>query len=260
MKEACTIEPISLLEGERRTYSGVLQPFPEHAHGHYVFGVVREGERVLRLNGEGMHIGPGDVLVFNPGDAHGCMQDGEAPFAYDSITVGAAVLGGKRFRTPSETDTPLRKRFGNVLRLLDGHCESEALEALSCFVQSLGEASGPHLRTARHEEAAFRLHARIMGRVADPVALGEFAETEGITPYALIRAYRRVFSIAPVRHQLALRVDSACSLLSKGANPADAAAELGFADQAHLTREFKKRIGCTPAAYRAMHGRGAGRV
>lgn len=260
MKEACTIEPIPLFEGERRTYSGVLQPFPEHAHGHYVFGVVREGERALRLNGEGMHIGPGDVLVFNPGDVHGCMKDGEAPFAYDSVTVGASVFGEVRFGTPVEADMPSRKRFGKVLRLLDGHCENEALETLSCFAQSLGEASGAHSRMATHEEAALRLHARIMGCVADPVALGEFAETEGISPYALIRAYRRVFSITPVRYQLALRVDSACALLSKGANPADAAAELGFADQAHMTREFKKRIGCTPAAYRAMHGRGAGRA
>ena len=79
-----------------------------------------------------------------------------------------------------------------------------------------------------------------------------FAENEGISAYALIRAYRRMFSLTPVQHQLALRVDAACELLANGAHASDAAAELGFSDQAHLTREFKKRIGCTPGSYAAM--------
>lgn len=52
MNESCTIKPLPLFKGERRTYRGILQPFADHAHDHYVFGIVREGERELVLNGE----------------------------------------------------------------------------------------------------------------------------------------------------------------------------------------------------------------
>ena len=82
------------------------------------------------------------------------------------------------------------------------------------------------------------------------------AAAEGISEYALIRAYRRRFAITPLQHLMSLRVECACELLSEGAAPADVAAEAGFADQAHLTRVFKQRIGTTPAAYRRMTAKG----
>ena len=66
MNESCTIKPLPLFKGERRTYRGILQPFADHAHNHYVFGIVREGERELVLNGEFLRIKKDDILVFNP--------------------------------------------------------------------------------------------------------------------------------------------------------------------------------------------------
>ena len=41
--------------------------------------------------------------------------------------------------------------------------------------------------------------------------------------------------------------------------PAEVAADAGFADQAHLTRWFRRYYGVTPAAYRAAAGGPAGR-
>ena len=36
-----------------------------------------------------------------------------------------------------------------------------------------------------------------------------------------------------------------------GATPSDTALACGFADQAHMTRQFKARTGLTPAVFRA---------
>ena len=47
------------------------------------------------------------------------------------------------------------------------------------------------------------------------------------------------------------RVRRAQSLLRTGLLPADVAAEVGFADQSHLTRHFKRIVGVTPGRYRA---------
>jgi AraC-like DNA-binding protein len=46
-----------------------------------------------------------------------------------------------------------------------------------------------------------------------------------------------------------LRVERAKCMLRQGWPASDVAARLGFADQAHLTRQFRQRVGVTPAAY-----------
>lgn len=252
--ESCIIEPLPAFDGERRTYQGIAQPFATHAHDHYVFGIVREGERTLKLNDEVCSIHAGSLIVFNPGDVHGCEQISETLFAYDSLTVSRELLENARFKLPSEEETAPREAFLSVLALLDEAREDEALEALVAFVDTLEQA--PELDRAltspRNEQAAMRLHAHIVGHLAEPLSVSAFATEEGLSPCALIRAYKRAFSITPVQHVLSLRIEAACKLLAKGADIAHTAAELGFSDQAHLTREFKRRLGTTPAAYREM--------
>lgn len=259
MNESCTIKPLPFFKGERRTYRGILQPFADHAHDHYVFGIVREGERELVLNGKLLRIKKGDILVFNAGDAHGCTQASESPFAYDSFTVATEILDGERFDFPSNTDDLPRKQLEEVFSLLDRCREEDALEAFVAFEETLVAKPDVNPLNPKHEEAAARLYAHMLGHLAERIGVGAFAKNEGISAYALIRAYRRMFSLTPVQHQLALRVDAACELLASGANASDTAAELGFSDQAHLAREFKKRIGCTPGAYAAMRKTSEGR-
>lgn len=259
MNESCTIKPLPLFKGERRTYRGILQPFADHAHGHYVFGIVREGERELVLNGELLRIKKDDILVFNPGDAHGCTHISESPFAYDSFTVAAEILDGQRFDFPSNTDDLPRKQLEEIFSLLDRCLEEDALEAFVAFEQTLVAKPNMNPLNPKHEEAAARLYAHMLGHLAERISVGAFAKNENISAYALIRAYKRMFALTPVQHQMALRVDAACELLANGANVSDAAAELGFSDQAHLTREFKKRIGCTPGSYAAMRKASGGR-
>ena len=53
---------------------GLERPFPSHFHGHYVIGVVERGTRTLTCGRRRQVIGPGDVLLFNPGDSHACIQ------------------------------------------------------------------------------------------------------------------------------------------------------------------------------------------
>ena len=259
MNEFGIIEPLPLFKGERRTYSGILQPFTDHAHDHYVFGIVREGERELTLNGELLRIKKDDVLVFNPGDVHGCTHVSESPFAYDSFTVAAEILGGERYNFPGTAEDLLRIQLEEVFCLLDKGLEGDALETFAALEQTLVAKPNTNPPNPKHEKTAMHLYAHMLGHLAERACVEAFAENEGISAYALIRTYKRMFSLTPIQHQLALRVDAACELLAKGTTASDTAAKLGFSDQAHLTREFKKRIGCTPGAYAAMHKTGDGR-
>jgi AraC-like DNA-binding protein len=65
-----------------------------------------------------------------------------------------------------------------------------------------------------------------------------------------VRAFCQAYGLAPSDYQRQLRVRVARKLLARDLPPSVAAAEAGFADQAHLTRWFRRYYGVTPGAYR----------
>ncbi len=59
------------------------------------------------------------------------------------------------------------------------------------------------------------------------------------------------YGIAPHRYLTGRRLDRARHALLAGARAADVAVDVGFHDQAHLTRHFKRLLGVSPGAYAA---------
>lgn len=66
-----------------------------------------------------------------------------------------------------------------------------------------------------------------------------------------MRAFSQAYGIAPHRYVTGRRVDRARRLLLDGRTPAEAAVEVGYHDQAHLTRHFRRVLGTTPGAFAA---------
>lgn len=203
-----------------------------------------------------MRIAPGDLIVFNPGDVHGCHHTSDELFAYDSVTIAAEILDNAYLRFPREENREALRVFDDLLRSIEGEDGAGILERALFLASCLDTGEACSSSSTTHEESALRVFAHLCGHLAEPHAIAELAAIEGISEYALIRAYRKRFSITPLQHLMSLRVECACELLSEGTAPADVAAETGFADQAHLTRVFKQRIGTTPAAYRRMAAKG----
>jgi AraC-like DNA-binding protein len=75
------------------------------------------------------------------------------------------------------------------------------------------------------------------------------AEEAGISTFSLIRRFRKSYGLSPHAWRMQLRTNEAARLLRTGLQLADVAANCGFADQAHMTRVFKKVYGVTPGQY-----------
>lgn len=250
-KPLCTITSLAGI-GERRTYCGLIQPFAAHEHHYYVIGLVKEGHRDLICNGELVPISPGDMIIFNPGDVHSCTQTDDAHFAYDSITIHEAFFGSTRLKGPKNTDPAAIGLLCDCFSCIDTDEHDRLLESLYLLSEMLTETELSDPNCNIYDEAAQHVFARFCGNLSETPRLEDLAQAEGLSPYALIRGYRKRFSITPMQHLASLRIECACKLLAQGVDPASVATETGFADQAHLTRVFKQRIGTTPAAYRKM--------
>lgn len=83
------------------------------------------------------------------------------------------------------------------------------------------------------------------------ITLDELAVISGLSRFHLLRSFQRAVGFPPHAYQIQLRVEHACRLLQAGMRPSLVAAAVGFADQSHLTRHFRKIMYVTPGVYRA---------
>lgn len=103
------------------------------------------------------------------------------------------------------------------------------------------------------------LVAKARGVIGDdhPAASGliPLADLLHVSPYRLSRAFTRELGVSLTRYRNGMRVSRALDRLEEGESSiAMLAADLGFADQAHLCRTVREHLGHTPTALRRLLG------
>lgn len=85
-------------------------------------------------------------------------------------------------------------------------------------------------------------------------SVAEMAETVGLSERKFNEVFKNTTGQTPLQWQLARRIELAQrTMLESDMTVTDIAAGLGFTDQAHLTKVFRRVVGDTPAAWRRMH-------
>ena len=78
----------------------------------------------------------------------------------------------------------------------------------------------------------------------------EMAKDAGISPYHMIRKFKKAFGLTPHQFQIQCKVRKAQRLLEQKKSIAEVTYEAGFYDQSHLDRCFQKIVGMTPKEYK----------
>ncbi|GAB7108007.1 AraC family transcriptional regulator [Streptomyces phaeofaciens JCM 4814] len=236
--------------------------YAPHAHDEYTVGVCVGGSEIIDYRGGHIRNGPGAIVVLAPGEMHtgGPATDTEG-YAYRALYAGPALLaegtlgGLPHFREPLIDDPEL------AAALRAAHTDlstcPDPLEAESRLPWLLTALARRH-STARPADdrvpGAHRIARTVRDRLADellaPPGLADLAADLGLSRYQLLRAFRATVGIPPYAWLAQHRVTRARGLLEAGLRPAEVAPLVGFADQAHLTRWFRRVLGVTPAAYR----------
>jgi AraC-like DNA-binding protein len=248
--------------------------FAPHIHDEYAIGVCTDGVEVIDYRGERHRTGPGSIVVVEPGEAHTGGPAGADGFAYRVLYPGAALLAevataaagpdgaGNPGSTPHFRDAIVPdpelaaelRRVHLVLSRADDLLEGESrlLEVLRALVQRHGRTA--RSASARRASGAARIARTVTDRLgdemADPPTLAELAAGLDLSRYQLLRAFRDAMGMPPYAWLAQHRVARARLLLDAGHRPAEAAALVGFADQAHLTRWFRRVLAVTPGEYR----------
>ncbi len=104
----------------------------------------------------------------------------------------------------------------------------------------------PDTALSRPVRSAIRYMAQNYG---EPLTLKDLSAVTNLSSYQIIRAFHRELGTTPHAWLIRHRVTLATALLQQGESIATIAFEVGFADQTHLTRHFKRIHGKTPARF-----------
>ena len=87
--------------------------------------------------------------------------------------------------------------------------------------------------------------------------LSRWGEKNGIAPWTVSRGFALVFGVSPEAFRARIRARHALKSIQNTQAPlASIAAELGFADQSHMTRSVKQLTGIGPQAWRSSAANG----
>ncbi|MEV0064399.1 helix-turn-helix domain-containing protein [Nocardia sp. NPDC050718] len=191
--------------------------------GGFVNGVSTT-KYVRELDGEGETFGlrfrPGGFGAFTGGDV-GALRDDSAPLA--EVLPAAAGLADRVLAEPSD---------------------AARVSIVEDFFAGRGRADDPH----------YALVSRIVTAMAADPALtrvDQVTERFAVPIRTLQRLFRRYVGAGPKWVLCRFRLQDAADLLARGDKPdlATLAADLGYFDQAHFSREFTAEIGMSPWEY-----------
>jgi AraC-like DNA-binding protein len=240
--------------------------YPPHTHDAWTLLLVDSGAVRYDLDRHAHGASPAAVTLLPPGVPHDGRSRFPGGFRKRVLYLEPATLGelriGPAVDRPALADPVLRDRVSRLHGALAP--QPEGLEAESRLAFVLERLRG-HLDRAvvpagavRDDPLADRLRDLLDARLADGVLLTATAARWGVHPTHLVRAFTRRHGLPPHRYLTGRRVDRARRLLLDGLPPAEVAAAVGFSDQAHLTRHFRRVLGTTPAAYARSAGRPGG--
>ena len=239
--------------------------YPSHCHETWAVLIVDDGAIRYDLDRRQCAAAGQTVTILPPAVAH---DGGPAPGArgfrkrelYLEGTYFPAALTGPAVDHTNIIDPPLRAAISQLhdcLRHDPVTLDAEARLAL------IGERITGHLtRTPRpafapEPGAALALRQFLDGHTTNQVSLAQAAAALDRSVPHLVRSFTRRFGLSPHTYLTGRRIELARRLLLQGSAPADVATAVGFYDQAHFTRHFKRHTATTPASYARSHARRA---
>jgi AraC-like DNA-binding protein len=235
----------------------VRHGFARHAHDTFAIGTVRMGAETMSIGAETHRIGAGGVVLLNPEtvhDGHPASRDGvRYRVFYPEVAVVAEAVG----RHPWFAD-PVVHDPAAAAAMLAAHRAAESDDRLTSgtllveLLSFLGHRHGGGVRRTLADSGGRAVAAAreiLHERLVDPPSLRELAAAVGTGQYALVRAFRARHGLPPHAYLTQLRVRAARALLDAGVPPAQVAVAVGFTDQPHLGRHFRRAVGVAPGHY-----------
>ena len=236
---------------------------PPHVHSSYVLGVVDRGSVWVTVNGTSYRAEPGSVIALEPFVVHTEIPEGSEGWSfrylYPNESVVRAALGipgpGRsplRFARPVLNDPGVGARIARVFDCLQWErSEDKEYDDLVGLVRHLRDSASvmPEWRPAVDRRNIRAVRDMLTNGPLRNVRLADLASAAGLSQFHFARVLRNEVGLPPYAFFEQVRIAHAHELIHNGHDLTSVAYQLGYADQSHLTRHFRRGSFTTPGQF-----------
>jgi AraC-like DNA-binding protein len=242
--------------------------YGRHSHAGYALGVFENGVGISNVRGSNHFFPAGSMVMMNPDEVHTGSAGNSQPMSYRMFYIPAEAMQSflpQRTALPYFRELLVQNQFwatelDRLHRLLESSPDTlDRQSSVTAVIGGLAQAFGGSRNTVKagynEAYAIGQIKNFLQENYTQNITLDDLAVLTNLHRAYLIRAFRRATGIPPYTYLLQVRVERAKELLRVGRPVAQAAVEVGFADQSHLHRHFKNITSLTPGEYAKGHYR-----
>jgi len=238
--------------------------YDTHTHDTACFALITRGALRIRMRGMEIVARKGDLYAIEADEPHAGWPVDDQGWRQRTVYVATghlrSLLGARgryagSLKGPIITDPVLTAMLYGIHRCSE--LRGDALKRDEQYLSFAARLFQRHVRrpavptqTAREPRAVALAKDFLDYNLDRNVHLQDIARVSGLAPFRLFRAFERQLGMTPHGYQRQARIRCAIRHIRQGYTLSAAAAAAGFADQAHLTRCFRRAMGVTPGIYR----------
>ncbi|MDR3428442.1 MULTISPECIES: AraC family transcriptional regulator [Silvimonas] len=252
----------------RRSHNG-RACYQAHTHPTFSIGIVDAGSSLFTHRDQTVPLRPGSVVMVGPDEVHACNPEPGKRWSYRMFHIDAAWLTAlwQRLGQPATLltqghgvihDTDLVAQIETLTELLaaapalDPARRVAALQACLTHIYLRASELLPQQAVRQSDPRISKALQFLAGQRGQRITLAQLAKVAGASPWHLVRLFRSELGMTPHAWLVDQQINQARQLVRNQQSLADVAAQVGFADQAHLQRVFKRHVAATPGQYRLI--------
>ncbi|TGK04964.1 AraC family transcriptional regulator [Leptospira semungkisensis] len=220
-------------------------------HSHYAVSIIISLTSSFQIVNESDESKDYQAVVLAPNTYHTLLAEHSDLIVLQMDPYGIDYAGvAARFGRKGISEIP----FSDLEIVLD-RCKNLFQEKVNCqsakdlfedILSTVGSQKPARVSLdSRILEATERMKAALPGSISVPVLAKEI----GFSETRFMHVFKMQMGLPVRQYQLWLRLHEAAKLLKEGGNLTDASHAAGFADQAHLSRTFKRMFGVQPSRF-----------
>lgn len=229
--------------------------FKPHVHQDFHLGMIERGSQRFFHKGKKQLLGPGALSLLNPDELH----DGTGPesgyrvrvFNLPQSWIERELEASHYFHTALCHDPHLYRALFSLHQEMELTPDAEGFDArllvlTSLLFQRYGEGKVPLQTHKLSASQCAHIKDFLRAHLDSKLSLEAMSAQTGLSKFAFLRQFKQAFGLTPHAYLTQLRVEQGRALLCAGMSVAEVAQQVGFYDQSHFVKAFKRAFGSAP--------------
>ena len=252
------LDGLELFRAKNTNYS-----YPKHSHNAYSIGVIEAGVSVNYCRGKKQYSAKDAIILMNPEEVHTGYSDTEKS-SYRMLYLSEDMLEQNLInnqRLPSFKENVIYSpKWARTIKNIHQSFETaqsklfyEELVFASFSQLSLEFADEPLIASTNEHAAVKQVKDYLEDNYMHDISIDELASLTKLNRAYLMRTFQKSTALPIYSYLLQIRIRHAKNMLINGQDASQIALDLGFSDQSHFIRSFKRITGSTPFRFAKGH-------